>query len=140
MKAHAGKFRRDGVTPAIMHPMRVAQRVAKYDVPGLIGIAWLHDVLEDSSYLASDLLRADIPPTVVVAVETLTHKGSESYDAYIEHVCATPETRLVKLHDVLDNLADNPTVQQIKKYARALSELTKGMTNYDDGRGSVGMA
>ena len=47
-KAHQKQFRKDGKTPYIVHPARVADRV-KFFGGSHIGIiaAWLHDVMED---------------------------------------------------------------------------------------------
>jgi len=47
-RAHAGQYRKDGVTPYIVHPARVASLTA-YLGGNHIAIlsAWLHDVFED---------------------------------------------------------------------------------------------
>jgi (p)ppGpp synthase/HD superfamily hydrolase len=47
-KAHQNQFRKDGKTPYIVHPERVADRVKSFG-GNHIGIiaAWLHDVMED---------------------------------------------------------------------------------------------
>ncbi len=66
--AHSGQFRRDGVTPYIVHPESVASRV---NTPEEKATAWLHDVLEDTSVSQQDLLNAGIPENVVTAVVTM---------------------------------------------------------------------
>ncbi|MDD1708494.1 MAG: hypothetical protein LUQ33_04910, partial [Methanoregulaceae archaeon] len=45
-EAHRGQTRKDGKTPFIVHPERVAKCVAHYG-GNHISIAWLHDVMED---------------------------------------------------------------------------------------------
>src|SRR5690606_34958342 len=47
-RAHAGQYRKDGVTPYIVHPARVASLVAHFGGNHIaILSAWLHDVFED---------------------------------------------------------------------------------------------
>ena len=117
-RAHSGQFRRDGVTPYIRHPEDVAKRVG--DDPIAVAVAWLHDVLEDSSFTLKDLLERGIPPEVVDAVYILTHRRDIKYEDYIAVIARHPIARKVKIADILSNLSDKPTDKQIEKYARAL--------------------
>ena len=57
----AGSFRKNGKTPFIVHPQRVAERVKFFggDHIGIIA-AWLHDVIEDcdeGDHIVRDTLR-----------------------------------------------------------------------------------
>jgi len=117
-RAHKGQFRRDGVTPYIRHPEDVAKRVA--GDPIATAVAWLHDVLEDSSFTLNDLLERGFPPEVVEAVYILTHDRAVKYEDYIAIIARHPIARKVKIADILSNLNDKPTDRQIEKYARAL--------------------
>ena len=49
--AHSGQFRKDKVTPYIIHPARVSYYIARilYGYDGFIAPcdAWIHDVMED---------------------------------------------------------------------------------------------
>ncbi|MFA5828390.1 MAG: HD domain-containing protein [Candidatus Shapirobacteria bacterium] len=46
---HDGQYRKDGVTPFIIHPIEVAMIVSEYtDNEDIISAALLHDVLEDT--------------------------------------------------------------------------------------------
>jgi (p)ppGpp synthase/HD superfamily hydrolase len=116
--AHKGQFRRDGVTPYIRHPEDVAKRVA--GDPIATAVAWLHDVLEDSSFTLKDLLERGISPEVVDTVCILTHDRAVKYEDYIAIIARHPIARKVKIADILSNLNDKPTDKQIEKYARAL--------------------
>jgi len=116
--AHKGQFRKDEVTPYIRHPEDVAKRVG--GDPIAIAAAWLHDVLEDSSFTLNDLLERGFPPEVVETVYILTHDRAVKYDDYIAIIAKHPVARKVKIADIILNLNDNPTDKQIKKYARAL--------------------
>ena len=117
-RAHAGQFRRDGVTPYILHPQAVAGRVA--GDPTAEAAAWLHDVLEDTAVTAEELLSAGIPATVVEVAQMLTHDETRSYEDYLAGIAAHPVAKKVKIADMLTNLSDTPTDRQIVKYARGL--------------------
>ena len=119
--AHAGQFRRDGVTPYITHPESVASRVA--GDPILEATAWLHDVLEDTDETSDSLAKQGIPADVIHAVELLTKNGEGSYDDYLNQVLTDATATQVKVADMLSNLADNPTRAQIRKYAYGLLKL-----------------
>lgn len=118
-QAHAGQWRRDGITPYIMHPRAVAERL-KGEPDVVIATAWLHDVLEDSMFSAALLHEACIPNSVIESVIRLTRDGGTIYHHYLEVVRKDPIALKVKIADILCNLADQPTDNQIKKYAKAL--------------------
>lgn len=131
--AHAGQFRRDGTTPYITHIEQVVERVAQrllteqgsFVASSSAGsrtqaAAWLHDVIEDSDYTANDLRDIGIPFDVVQAVQLLTKREDQPYDAYIAAIKSNTIARRVKIADMLSNLADGPTNKQIVKYSKAL--------------------
>ena len=117
--AHAGQFRRDGVTPYIKHPMQVADRV-RHLGHEYVCVAYLHDVLEDTKVSYSELENEGIPENILKAVEILTKSDDISYDEYLYSIKCNELARKVKIADMLSNLADNPTDKQIKKYAKGL--------------------
>ena len=51
IKAHAGQFRRDGVTPYVTHVIAVADMMS---TPYRKMLAYLHDVIEDTDYELTD--------------------------------------------------------------------------------------
>lgn len=123
-RAHTGQFRRDGVTPYVTHPERVAKRVAgDLDVEA---VAWLHDVLEDTAEAEQSLLDAGIPSHVVDAVKVLTKSPTVGYEEYLASIKNNPLALKVKVQDMLDNLSDSPTEKQIVKYAKGLLILLDG--------------
>lgn len=112
-RAHHRQLRKDGVTPYIAHPFRVAMTVR--DVfgcadPVALAVAILHDTIEDTTVDYDDLLAAFGEP-VAECVAALTKNKAlredvreEEYDA---RLAAAPwQARLVKLADTYDNLAD----------------------------------
>ncbi|MFO1446665.1 MAG: hypothetical protein U1F61_00700 [Opitutaceae bacterium] len=120
-EAHAGQFRRDGVTPYLKHPEAVVARV-RGDASAE-AVAWLHDVLEDTPLTVEDLRRRGIPDEVVGAVSLLTKGEGCDYGAYLARVRDHPLARKVKIADMLANLSDHPTERQIVKYAQGLLVL-----------------
>ena len=125
-EAHAGQFRRDGVTPYIRHPEKVAEIVRRrggdYEV---IAAAWLHDVLEDTNTTAYDLKCQGVGEDVTQAVVALTHQENESYFDAINRAKKNAIARQVKIADNLANLGDSPTDRQIIKYSKSLGILMK---------------
>lgn len=118
-RAHAGQFRRDGKTPYITHPLRVANRLAaKGESEEVIAAGLLHDYLEENPKFWSQ--PADVPANVVYAVIALTKGEGEDYSSYLERVKENPIARKIKVADILDNLGDDPSDYQIRKYAKAL--------------------
>ncbi|USN98133.1 MAG: bifunctional (p)ppGpp synthetase/guanosine-3',5'-bis(diphosphate) 3'-pyrophosphohydrolase [Phycisphaeraceae bacterium] len=111
--AHEGQFRRDGRTPYAAHPSRVAMTVAA--VFGCIddealAIAWLHDVIEDTTTDYEDLLDG-FNRTIADGVAALSKNAAlpserreAVYDEGLEN--ADWRAKLVKLADVFDNMAD----------------------------------
>lgn len=121
---HAGQFRRDGFTPYTVHLSRVAQRVSG-DVDACI-VAWLHDIVEDTSVTLEELRCAEgggFPDLVLEAVDLLTKKEGVTYEDYLAAIKQHPLACKVKISDMLDNLSDNPTRKQIIKYTKGLLYL-----------------
>lgn len=118
-EAHAGQFRRDGVTPYITHPEAVAKKLTK-EHEYVIAAAWLHDVLEDTQLTAAHLYSKGIPNGVVDAVSCLTKGAEMSYEDYLFQVRYNRIALKVKIADILHNLSDYPTEKQIIKYAKGL--------------------
>lgn len=119
-RAHKDHTRFDG-QPYITHPLRVSKSLTS-DEEKAVGL--LHDVIEDSPLSASNLLAEGVPTRIVEAVEVLTKRPGEAYTAFIERIATAPALeRRVKLADILDNLGDQPTRNQVHKYSAALKRL-----------------
>ena len=122
--AHNGQYRRDGKTPYIEHVYAVEQRVSRLG-DKYICVALLHDIIEDTNVTAHDLIANGIDVDIVNAVTILTKIDSVSYDEYLNLVKSNDLARNVKIADMLSNLADTPTVKQIRKYSKGLLFLTE---------------
>lgn len=115
-RAHAGQTRKDGKTPYAAHPARTAMIVR--DVfgcsdPVAIAAAFLHDTIEDTpaDYDAiAEHFGHETASIVAALTKTMSLPEAErerEYDARL--ATADWRARLIKLADVLDNAADQPT-------------------------------
>lgn len=130
-KAHAGQVDKNGVD-YIEHPRGVAAQFDRETQAGECVVAWLHDVLEDTSVTAEDLLAAGIPAPLVAAVELLSKDPTEpTLDAYYARIAANPIALAVKAADITNNtdparvaLLDQATRDRLAaKYAAARTKL-----------------
>lgn len=129
--AHEGQVDKAG-EPYIGHPARVAALVrALGGDDDAVVAAWLHDVLEDTSWTAAALEEAGISVRVVEAVVALTRTRAVPAQDYYANIRVRPLALVVKHADILDNLGetrlaalDQETQRRLRtKYALALSLL-----------------
>ena len=129
-RSHRGQSRRDGETPYISHPARVALIVsARFGCqdPEVLAIALLHDTIEDTGADYEDI--AERFGTVVAdGVAALTKDAALPERDRDEHAAARLraggwQASLVKLADVLDNATDlNASVDDSSgRYGRLLT-------------------
>jgi len=102
--AHVGQKRKDGVTPYIVHPLRVALRM-KDDLHRIVAV--LHDVVEDTMVTMHDLEVMGVPTEAMLALTALTKTPGQEYDDYVAKVSANPIARKVKIADLSDNMYSN---------------------------------
>jgi (p)ppGpp synthase/HD superfamily hydrolase len=123
-EGHAGQIDKAG-EPYIFHPLRVMLSLATPD-ERIVGV--LHDVVEDCPGWTFDRLRREgFSDTVLAALDSVTVRASESYEAFVERAAANPIGRHVKLADLRDNCdltrISTPTERdfaRIDKYRRAI--------------------
>lgn len=130
-RAHAGQTDKAG-RPYIEHPSRVAARVAERYPDNIVarGIAWLHDVVEDTDVTLEEI-RAQFGPEVADGVDAITHRPGEPREDYYRRVAANPTALLVKGADLDDNgdperlaMLDAATRVRLEaKYAKARTAL-----------------
>jgi len=114
-QAHDGQRRKYNDRPYIVHPARVAGRVAVHPraTEAMVTAAFLHDVVEDTPHTLDDV-SAEFGPEVARLVEELTNpsKGSkaprrERKQQDREHlVRVSDEAKIIKLLDRIDNLQE----------------------------------
>ena len=120
-RCHVNQKRKDGVTPYIVHPLRVAAILTEegdVDDPQVVAAAMLHDVVEDTEATFDDL-EAHFSHTTVHYVRQVTDDKNlakeERKRLQIEHTSAKGEhamwsgSKLIKLADKLANLRDLQT-------------------------------
>jgi (p)ppGpp synthase/HD superfamily hydrolase len=129
VEKHRGQKDRAGA-PYILHPLRVMARVAT-DAERMAAV--LHDVVEDSDVTVEDLRRAGYPEQVVAAVDRLSKREGEGYEAFIERIAGDALAVRVKLADLEDNmdLRRMPEVgekdwERYRRYLRAWRRLALG--------------
>ena len=126
-QAHEGQLDKAGVD-YIKHPIYVASQVETEEEKA---VALLHDVLEDSSVTAEELLIAGLPETVVTTVQVLTKQTGQDYQTYLQAVKSNPLACRVKLADLKHNsdLSRLTSItekdrERLKKYKKAIDFLS----------------
>lgn len=127
LEAHRGQRDRAGA-PYILHPLRMMLR-ARTDAERMAAV--LHDVVEDTAWSLDDLRARGFPGEVTGAVDALTRRAGESYEAAVERAAAHPVARRVKLADLEDNLdlrrldaVNEADLERIGRYLRAWRRLS----------------
>ena len=100
VRAHAGQVDKAG-QPYVLHPFKVM--LAQNDNESrMVGV--LHDVVEDTPVTLEELRGMGFSEQVLGALDCLTHREGESYEAYIERLAGNALARQVKRADLLDNM------------------------------------
>ncbi|MBV9109275.1 MAG: bifunctional (p)ppGpp synthetase/guanosine-3',5'-bis(diphosphate) 3'-pyrophosphohydrolase, partial [Gemmatimonadetes bacterium] len=86
VEAHRGQKDRGGA-PYILHPLRMMTRV-QTDAERMAAV--LHDVVEDTAWTLDDLRARGFPDEVLRAVDALTRREGETYEAFVERAAADP--------------------------------------------------
>jgi (p)ppGpp synthase/HD superfamily hydrolase len=125
-EAHRGQVDKSG-QPYILHPLRVMLR-CRTDAQRIAAV--LHDVVEDTGRTPDDLRDLGYPAEILAALDCLTKRDGESYEAFVERAAADPIARVVKLADIEDNLdlrrlpgVSDRDVDRLGRYVRAWRRL-----------------
>jgi hypothetical protein len=129
--AHEGRVDKAGASN-ILHPLRVMLRMKTEQE---MITAFLHDVIEDSKYTLADLAEIGFPTSVIEALDCLTHREGETYEAFIDRLKPNPIARRIKLADLEDNmdvtrLSKNTSedITRLREYLKARERLNEGET------------
>lgn len=123
---HAGQVDKAG-RPYIEHPMRVMESMSN-DAERIVAI--LHDVIEDTDLTLDQLAAEGFPGDVLDALDSVTRREGETYEAFVGRAAGNAIGRRVKYADLRDN-ADlrripAPTAADLArtaKYERAMAQL-----------------
>ena len=115
-------------TPYILHPIRVMLKMQS-ETERIVAI--LHDVVEDTDVTLGRLRAEGFPEEVVEAVDCLSKRQGEGYEAFIARAAGNPLARTVKIADLEDNMdirrlrAVAPKDEErLRKYHKAWLDLT----------------
>jgi (p)ppGpp synthase/HD superfamily hydrolase len=125
VSAHAGAKDKAG-NPYILHPLNVMQRVRSHGEDAMIA-AILHDVVEDTAWTVDKLRREGFSEEVLLAVDALTRRKSESYEDFIARAMGHPMGRVIKIADLEENMdirrlqhdLTEKDAERLRRYQRA---------------------
>lgn len=147
-RAHAGAVRKDGRTPYVAHPFRVAMTVRHVFGCGdevAIAAALLHDTIEDTTTDYDDIeehFGGEVAGCVAALSKNMILREDEREADYDARLAAGPwQARLVKLADVYDNTIDRtPKNPQTESRLRNRRERALKLAACDADRPEVARA
>lgn len=124
-EAHAGQTDK-ARQPYILHPLRVMFAAPTWARE----VAVLHDVLEDCpNWSMARLVAEGFGPEAITALDAVTRRDGEAYEAYVSRCAANRIGRAVKIADLQDNLDPvrrailPPGTVNVDRYENALRTL-----------------
>jgi len=127
-QAHEGQRDKAGAS-YILHPLRV---MLKMTTEAERITAVLHDLIEDTDWTIERLSQEGFHGEILAALDCLTSREGEKYEAFIKRVQQNPLAVTVKIADLEDNL-DGSRLKEVTeadekrmaKYRNALQVLVK---------------
>jgi (p)ppGpp synthase/HD superfamily hydrolase len=127
VNGHAGVLDKGGA-PYILHPLRMMLSLSSQDERI---VAVLHDVCEDCEGWTLDRLRDEgFPAHIIAALDSVTKRDGEDYEAFARRAAANPIGRRVKLADPADNcdlsrisMPTEKDYERVEKYRRAIESI-----------------
>lgn len=133
-RAHEGQKRKDGETPYVAHPFRVALTVRQvFECADRITIAaaLLHDTIEDTDTDYEDIAERfghEVAEIVVALTKDMRLPEAEREARYDEQLAeAGWRASVVKLADVFDNLSDAGTRADSPDYAKLVDRCERAL-------------
>jgi (p)ppGpp synthase/HD superfamily hydrolase len=121
VKAHQGQTDRYE-EPFILHPLRM---MMKMDTDSAKIVAVLHDVVEKSDTTLEDLRSEGFSEEIIDAVDCLTKRPGEGYEAHIERTRRNLLSRKVKIADLEDNMDPKRVIDFSEEDKKRLERLHK---------------
>jgi len=120
----------------ILHPLRLMMRF-EGNTEAMI-VAVLHDVVEDSACTLVQLKEIGFQQAVIAAIDCLTKRTEESYEAFIGRILGNRLATMVKIADIEDNLRvtrllsplQKADINRIEKYHTAWLILTNSLKKH----------
>lgn len=113
-----------GVVSFVEHRMKGDPMLSTY-----IAVAWLHDVLEDTTATYKEVER-EFGVAIADAVRRLTKVKGQSYEDYLTGCIESAIAREVKIDDTMFNLTESfksGNAKGMLKYPRQLDILVQGV-------------
>jgi hypothetical protein len=136
-KVHKGQVDRFG-NAYVLHVMRVMMRGHDLD-ERVLGA--LHDVLERSTLTLPDLAKRGFPPHILQALECISRRPPETYEAYIRRVTTNGLATRVKLHDLADKMdllyVARLSLDDLRRYNKQLAAYRKLRKLVDEARANM---
>ncbi|MCH5328640.1 MAG: GTP pyrophosphokinase [Coprobacter sp.] len=114
------------------HPMRVAMRCKTDDAKI---VALLHDTIEDTDVTPEYLMEEGFPSYIIDGILSVTKREGETYDEFVARAKRNPLGRIVKIHDLEDNLdvmrLDEMSPDMANRYTKYLKAY-RYLTSDDD--------
>lgn len=128
-----------GGNPYILHPLKVMHYVRNFGKDYMI-LAVLHDVLEDTTVTATELVQVGIPADIMNDLAVLTRMPGADYDEYMEEIIRSGVRPMrVKMADMRHNMdirrVPNPgtekSAKRLAKYAKWYARFEMEIAKYD---------
>lgn len=134
-EAHKGVVRKDGVTPYVEHPAKVASMLLELGIEDddILAVAILHDVLEDCKDNAvKEKIYKTFNDDICSAVGILTKSEGYKNEEYYGKIKKNPIAALVKLADRTHNLSTlyNFTEEKKKAYIQETKDFVYDLIQY----------
>lgn len=138
-------MRKDGITPYLIHPLRVAGAASVHPEgsPTLVAAAWLHDTIEDTDTTHDELVRRFGPGVGDLVLELTNVFSKENHPdknrrerrrlEFERLADASSRAKLIKLLDRRDNIQDAPgsKVDFLRIYAGETRDLLGAVGDAD---------
>lgn len=133
-EAHEGQLDKAG-KPYILHPLRAMESCGT-ETEKICAV--LHDVIEDTDITLKDLEAEGFSGEVLEVLDLLSKRAGESYERFIERICANETACLVKIADLKDNMdlgrLRTPTAEDYRrreKYLKAMDRIRSSLGRYE---------
>lgn len=123
LEYHEGQVDKSG-DPYIHHIIRVAASPLLHTSEQR-QIAWLHDILEDTSCTVETLRKEGFSEAVIEGVQLMTHQPGEARREYIDRIRGNPDTLQVKMADNRDNFRRNKELPSGETRDRLYAKYTR---------------
>ncbi|MCW9731918.1 HD domain-containing protein [Avibacterium sp. 20-15] len=94
-----------------------------------LAVAWLHDVVEDT-VISLEQIKAEFGATIANAIDAITKRENEPYEAYLNRVRSNDIARKVKISDLAHNMdlsrlkeVRDKDLKRREKYKKAMAFL-----------------